>query len=229
MRHMLIGHAPARWFAQSVPALDASTWRHRLILELILAASRWHGRPLPRPELTATADVDRVARWLAAAKRAGAAPILNTPASGGVRVALAALERGLDIAGTLFVLGGEPLTPARRRVIAEAGCDALAHYSMGETGRIGEHCDDGRAPDDIHLLLDKIAVIRRPHQLPDGGRLQANYYTTLTSVTAKLLINTESGDYGVLESRACGCPFGQLGMETHFHTLRSYEKLTTRV
>jgi hypothetical protein len=227
MRQTLIGHPPDKWFAQAIPRLDRFGWRHKLLLELLLAASRWHSRPLPRPEATPTAEVAKVARWLEAERKAGATAILNTPASGGVRVALAAIEHGLDIAGTLFVLGGEPLTAARREVIARAGGEALAHYSMGEVGRVGEHCCEGAVADDVHLLLDKMALIRRPHALPDGTSLAANYYTTISAATAKLLLNVESGDHSAVETRPCGCPFGRVGMTTHLHTIRSYEKLTS--
>ena len=31
----------------------------------------------------------------------------------------------------------------------------------------------------------------------------------------------------MLERRACGCPFGELGFDLHLHTIRSYEKLTS--
>lgn len=227
MRHSRIGQTPRQWFAQSVPSLDRSGWRHRLVLELLLATSRWHGRPLPRPRHTPTDAADRVAQWLAATKREGNPPILNTPASGGVRVAIAARELGLDISGTLFVLGGEPLTEVRRRMISDAGCTAVAHYSMGEVGRIGKRCRDGSQADDVHLLQDKIAMVRRPHPMPDGTVVQANYYTTLSSATAKLLINVESGDHTEVEQRACDCPFGRVGLTTHLHTIRSYEKLTS--
>ena len=227
MRHTLIGQTPRRWFAQSIPAFDRSTWRHRLVLELTLAASRWHGRPLPRPRLTPTTSVARVAQWLADARNSGSAAILNTPASGGVRVAIAARDLGLDISGAMFVLGGEPLTDARRRLIEKAGCIAIAHYSMGEVGRVGMHCCEASAADDVHLLEDKIALIRRPRPMPDGSTVQANHYTTLSSATAKLLINVESGDHSAVERRACGCPFGRAGLNTHLHTIRSYEKLTS--
>ena len=227
MRHSLIGQRPYRWFAQSVPAFDGATWRHKLVLELILAASRWHGRPLVRPRWTPTASAGRVAAWLADAKRSGGAAILNTPASGGVRVAMAARQAGMDIAGTLFVLGGEPLTEARGKVIAGAGCTAIAHYSMGEVGRLGMRCCSAELADDVHLLEDKIALVRRPHRLPDGSVVQANHYTTLSTATAKLLINVESGDESAVEHRVCDCPFGRAGLATHLHTIRSYEKLTS--
>ena len=227
MRHTLIGQTPQRWFAQSIPGFGRSAWRHRLILELTLAASRWHGRPLPRPQLTPTASVANVAQWLADTRRSGSAAVLNTPASGGVRVALSARDLGLDIAETMFVLGGEPLTEARHRLIAAAGCTAIAHYSMGEVGRLGIHCSEASAADDVHLLQDKIALICRSRPMSDGSTVQANHYTTLSSATAKLLINVESGDHTTVERRQCGCPFGRAGMETHLHTIRSYEKLTS--
>jgi hypothetical protein len=41
------------------------------------------------------------------------------------------------------------------------------------------------------------------------------------------MVNVELGDYGVLEDRACGCPFDRLGFLQHVHTIRSYEKLTS--
>jgi hypothetical protein len=42
----------------------------------------------------------------------------------------------------------------------------------------------------------------------------------------KILLNVESDDYGVMETRSCGCLFGQLGFDTHLHDIRSFSKLT---
>ncbi len=53
-------------------------------------------------------------------------------------------------------------------------------------------------------------------------------FTTLLPTSAKVLLNFESDDYGViLTERECGCPIGELGFERHLHTIRSYEKLTS--
>jgi hypothetical protein len=41
------------------------------------------------------------------------------------------------------------------------------------------------------------------------------------------MLNVESDDYGILERRQCGCLMGELGYDLHFHTIRSYEKLTS--
>ena len=40
------------------------------------------------------------------------------------------------------------------------------------------------------------------------------------------MLNVESGDSAVIESRSCGCPFGEVGYLTHLHTIRSYEKVS---
>ena len=36
----------------------------------------------------------------------------------------------------------------------------------------------------------------------------------------------ESGDYGVIEKRRCGCPLEELGLEQHIYNIRSFDKLT---
>jgi len=40
------------------------------------------------------------------------------------------------------------------------------------------------------------------------------------------MVNVESGDYGGLEERRCGCFLDRLGFHQHIHTVRSFEKLT---
>jgi hypothetical protein len=57
--------------------------------------------------------------------------------------------------------------------------------------------------------------------------LTALFLTTLRASTAKVMINVETGDAGVLEQRRCGCPAGAMGLDWHLHSIRSYEKLTT--
>ena len=79
----------------------------------------------------------------------------------------------------------------------------------------------------MHLLLDKIALIRRPPAAGSADGVLANVLTTLLPTTPKLLLNLENGDYGVVEERRCGCLFDGLGYAVHLHTIRSYEKLTS--
>jgi hypothetical protein len=75
-------------------------------------------------------------------------------------------------------------------------------------------------------MSDKLAVVQR-----EGARapVPALWLTTLHWRAPKVMVNVESGDYGVLERRRCGCVWDGLGFREHLHTIRSYEKLTTVV
>jgi hypothetical protein len=171
-------------------------------------------------------DSARVAQWLAATKAAGAPAVLDTNASSGVRVCQAAQEHGQDIAGTFLRLGGEPYTPAKAQFVSAVGCRAACHYSISEIGIVGMACGDPADLDDVHLLEDKVAAIQRPQTVDrNGAKVQALVYTSLLPSCPKLMLNVESGDYAISEQRACGCPFGALGMTQHLRQIRSYEKL----
>jgi phenylacetate-coenzyme A ligase PaaK-like adenylate-forming protein len=148
--------------------------------------------------------------------------------SAAVRVCFAAAEAGLDIAGTTFRVGGEPLTGAKAQVIAAHGCDVIANYSMAELGKVGVACADPAALDDMHLLTDKLGLLQTPRPpRPDGSVPTALHLTTLHARATRLLINVETGDEGVVVERRCACAFGELGLHLHLHGVRSYEKLTT--
>jgi hypothetical protein len=170
-----------------------------------------------------------VARWLAEKRSVGTPAYVNAPASSGVRVCRAAVEHGLDISGTRFCLGGEPLTEGKADAVAEAGASAFCHYNMSETGRIGIGCPARRERDEVHVVLDRLGVIQREREVggEGGPRVPALLYTSLHESAPKLMLNVESDDYGVLDERDCGCPIGELGLRLHLHTIRSYEKLTS--
>lgn len=228
LRYAKLGRTPARWFSQSPPPGLGKGWQHGLVTRYLVAAARRHGRPLPAPEHVPLAQAERVAECLAQYKTKGTPALVNTNASSGTRVCLAAREHGLDIAGTVFRLGGEPLTEARARIVAASGSRAFTVYGMGEIGRIGLPCAHGEATDEVHVLTDKLGVIRRTRNA-DAGRppVAVNVYSTLVSSTPKLMLNVESDDYGVLGARSCGCALDQLGYGLHLHTIRSHEKLTS--
>ncbi|MDP2689482.1 MAG: hypothetical protein Q8P48_05150, partial [Deltaproteobacteria bacterium] len=158
----------------------------------------------------------------------GTPAFFDTQASSGVRVCIAAKEGGLDISGTFFCLGGEPYSEAQAEVLSYAGCRVVNRYSMAELGNIGIACATPDRFDDIHLITDKIAVIKRQKLLGDGEMsVGALVYTTVLPSCPKLMLNVESDDYGTLEERSCGCPLGGLGFTTHLSQIRSYEKLTS--
>jgi phenylacetate-coenzyme A ligase PaaK-like adenylate-forming protein len=158
----------------------------------------------------------------------GTPALMVTTASGGVRTCMAAMERGLDIEGTLFSLTGEPYTAAKAAVIEEAGATGASQYAMAEAGAIGMACAAGDAYDDVHLLGDKVATIQRPTRVGDNGAtVDALVHTTLLASSPKLMLNVDSGDYAVMEERDCGCGAFPAPFRTHLHTIRSHEKLTS--
>jgi hypothetical protein len=182
---------------------------------------------LPWPEYVPLRDAARVARWVAEKRRDGTPALLNTTASSGVRVCLAAEEHGLDISGTFFRLGGEPFTAARAEAIGRTGARAVSNYSMSELGRVAVACAAPEALDDLHVAIDQLAVIQRERAVGPGAVVPALLYTTLRPTAPKLMLNVESDDYGTLEERDCGCLLGRLGFTTHVYDVRSYEKLTS--
>jgi hypothetical protein len=52
------------------------------------------------------------------------------------------------------------------------------------------------------------------------------HYTTLLPSAPKLLLNVETDDYGIVETRACGCLLDSFGFSTHMREIRSFSKLT---
>jgi phenylacetate-coenzyme A ligase PaaK-like adenylate-forming protein len=145
-----------------------------------------------------------------------------------VRTSAAAVDGALDVADTLFIVGGEPYTAEKAAVIERSGSRAASHYAMAEAGMIGLACLGSGALDDVHLVTDKVATIQRDRAVGPGGRsVGALVHTTLLPASPKLMLNVESGDYGTLHERDCGCGVLPEGFRSHLHTIRSYEKLTS--
>ncbi len=225
--HAKLGQPTDRWFAQLSPYLSRASLRSNGLLAVTLAVGSLVGAGIPMPRHVPLDRAGEVARWLAGHVAAGRRPYLNTTASGAVRVCEAARAERLEIAGAAFRLGGEPYTPARDRVLREAGCIGFPFLSAHEAGRIGVTCTARRNPDEVHLLLDKLAVLRRDVNARTRRVEGALVLTTLWSRAPYLLLNVESDDTAVVEHGHCGCPLGELGLETRLHTIRSWEKLTT--
>jgi hypothetical protein len=227
LSHAKLGLKVERWFSQRPVGFGPAFWPHGLYTGYIVAASRLMGGAVPTPEHVPLEQAATVARWAAGHVGQGRPPLINTNAASCVRVCMAAADAGVDISGTLFRVGGEPLTSGKAAAVNRVGARVVCHYTMSETGRIGIACPNGAAVDDVHLLLDKLALIRRPPRRAGGDGILANVYTTLSPAIPKLMLNTESDDYGVLERRDCGCPLHQAGLDLHMHTIRSWEKLTS--
>jgi hypothetical protein len=223
-----LGRPVERWFSQNRLTVRSGGARYPLFTRGVVGRARLRGLHIPVPEHTPASEGGRVAEWLAAMRAAGSPGVLVTSASNGVRVCLAAIDRGLDISGTFFVLGGEPYTPAKAKVVVSTGSRAACHYAMAEAGAIGIACTGAGAADDVHLLSDKVASIDRERSVGGNGTtVRALFHTTLLLSSPKLMLNVESGDSAVRERHACGCRALPAAFDTHLHTIRSYEKLTS--
>jgi hypothetical protein len=225
--HAKLGQRTERWFAQLPPYPPRASVRSSGLLGVTVAVANLVGAGIPWPRHVPLECAGEVARWLAGQVSARRRPYLNTTASGAVRVCEAARREGLQIAGTAFRVGGEPYTAARDRVLSSAGCTGFPLLQSNEVGRIGMTCAARRNPDEVHLLLDKLAVLRRDVDARTRRVEGALVLTTLWARAPKLLLNVESDDTAVVDDGRCGCALGELGLTTRLHTIRSWEKLTT--
>jgi hypothetical protein len=228
LRSVKLGRPLEKWFSHSRIGQRPYPVRSAILTGYALLACRLWAEPLPTPEHVPMWDAARVARCLETKVREGTPALFQASVGSAVRVALAAREDGNDIAGTLFRVGSEPLTPARAAAITATGCSVYADYSMAELGRAGVSCAAPNAVGEVHVMVDKLALIQRPRVVPSSGEsVGALFYTSLLPSSPKLMINVETDDYGHVEERRCGCPIGELGYALHLHGIRSYEKLTS--
>jgi len=221
-----LGKPLNRWFTQTPVVLGDGHWKFAIFTRMTVAQGRTLGRQFPSPQYVPTDAPEAVVEWLARMSRFGTPAVLDTMVSSAVQVCAYAKEHGFDISGTLFRLGGDPLTDAKAGLIAEVGCRAIGFYSITEMSFVGAPCAAPDDLDDVHLLTDKVAALLRPKKV-GAATVNALIYTTLLPSSPKLLINVESGDYARLTTRSCSCPMGQLGFTTHLSQIRSYEKLTS--
>jgi hypothetical protein len=224
----IAGLSVERWFSQTRVGLGRRASKDALLTVFTLLAGRFAGKRLPFPEHVPLGDAAPVAVWLAEQCRRGRPACLSTTPSSAVRACRAADQRGLDISGSFFRLGGEPYTPGKAAVIEASGVQAISNYTMSEIGRIGIACAEPQALDDLHVMTNALAVIQRPRVVAaDGDEVGALLLTALRPAAPKVMINVESDDYATLEERDCGCVLGTLGLSWHVHGVRSFEKLTT--
>ena len=125
-------------------------------------------------------------------------------------------------------MGGEPVTQAKYDKIRSVGGVPLVFYGSVDFGTLGAPCPHGEGPDDLHLMTDRMALIRHKRVLPEFD-LEVNPFliTGLRATAPLVVINIESDDYGDLSERPCDCILGQLGLTRRVGKIRSFVKLTT--
>ena len=90
---------------------------------------------------------------------------------------------------------------------------------------MGVGCANRIERDEIHFIDSKVAVLPQPGSVNTETGAARLLLTSLLPSSPKVLLNVDSGDYGVLSPRRCGCPVEQAGFLQHLHTIRSFDKL----
>jgi hypothetical protein len=220
-------HAPERWFTPVWSGPDGPGWRFRMATRAIVATARAVGARVPWPEYLPFDRAEVIARWAEQAVRLDGACGVRAHVSKALRIAVAAEECGIDLSGVTITSGGEPPTRAKVKRITATGARFIANYFLTEAGPMGFGCPASEDPNDQHLLIDHLAMIPWRRSVPGFDvEVESFHYTTLLPTSPKLMLNVETDDYGIVETRACGCLLGSLGFTTHMREIRSFSKLT---
>ena len=220
----LAGAKPVAWFSQ-VPVMP--WWRDDVGRKLatLISAAVLRGIHLPWPRFADIRYPASLAIWIK--KHCPRGALVATFPGSALRLLSAANSEGIDLPPISFILGGEPITERKRTILEEDRHRVCPWFGTVETGRISLGCFSPEMADDMHLLNDRLAVADRPRIVDDTGiERRVLLFTSLLPSMHKFLLNVETGDTGVKESRSCGCPLDTLGLKLHLHSVRSFEKLT---
>jgi hypothetical protein len=185
---------------------------------------RLRGSSLPGVTQVPFGQESRILAWMGSSMANGCA-ILTTP-SCALRLALAAARKHTRLTGITFVTIGEPLTPAKLATIQSTGARAFSSLGFTEFGRATYGCASPVTPDEMHVCRDALAVVQRKRVVDHAGtEVDALMFTSLLPNARRILLNMETGDYGRMTTRSCGCPLEVLGWTDHLQDIRSFEKL----
>jgi hypothetical protein len=226
LRFARVGIEPLRWFSPAKFPGGLAGMRSGLLVNYTRLLCRLTGHKAPSPEYVPQEEVIKIASWLAGMVTAGTPAFFAAPASSAARICHEAAKCGLSLAGTVFEVSSEPLTEAKAAAIASAGSIAIDRYAASDFGLAGMSCATRAEVDDMHVVADRLHAWTTAKEL-DGVTVPALVYTTLATNSRKIMINAESGDYGNLVERDCGCAFGELGLRTHLSGLYGYDKVTS--
>ncbi len=225
LRAARAGSPAERWFAVNGGWRDSG--HYRAVTLAMVAMANLMGTRVPFPRSLPPNDFTPVARWIARRRSQNVACFVGSFVSPAVRVATAAAENGLDIGGTLFEVGGEALTDAKRQTIEAAGCEAAVNYWIHEIGHVGAACRQMRTGNSVHLFREAVAVISHRRRAPlSEVEVDSLLFTTLLPIAPRLLINAEMDDSGILEPAQCDCIYSAAGLTTQIRDIGSFGKLT---
>lgn len=220
-------HVPTKWFTPITGQRHRPAWKNRLATASIIYLGRLYGVPFPKPEPLTLDQAETIARWVSITLKESGKCLIRTSVSMALRVSLAAQDAGLDLTGATFSGSAEPPTPAKVKRITDSGAHYQPSYAFTEVGKVGGGCAQPSYVNDLHLFENHLALIPFPRRVPGFDiSVDAFHFTTLLPSATKLLLNVESDDYGLIESRSCGCPLEYFGFTQHLRDVRSFRKLT---
>ena len=229
LRHIIVGNPVRRWFSPVGVGDARAPLRFRVAQAMIPSLVRACGHEFPRQEIVPFAEAVEIARAAADLVAAEGRCLVRGAVSSSHTVALAAVAAGIDLTGVTFAGSGEPPSQAKVNGIQSSGARYVTSYSMNEAGPLGVPCANPADQTDVHFLKNRMALIQRPHKVPGTEEIVSGFsFTSLLPTAPKLLINAGSDDFGIVEERACGCPFDAMGLNVHVRQVRSARKLTGR-
>ncbi len=219
---------PQKWFTAHLTGDSKPRLGYRMATQSLLISLRLLSVPVPRPEPIRLDQADIPARWAGKMLERHGACCIMTPVGRALRICIAAQELGIDLRGTVFQVGGEPVTPAKVRAIEETGARCYPIYAMFEMGQLALGCANPQCSDDMHWAIDCHALITHPHPVAGGAAMvDALNCTSLLPTAPLIMLNVEIDDYGVVEDRNCGCPLHELGYTRHVSRIASYSKVVS--
>lgn len=222
----VMGRVPERWFSQLPGWRLSNVDETRAFYIGVHLAARRRGLKIPlRTYVPFTKEAEGL-RWVSQQTLRRGCVVITSP-SAAVRLALAAKRAHTRLDNVTFITGAEALTGAKAATIGSVGAQARPRFSFQEFGTAGRGCASPVGPDDMHLHTDIVAAVQR-RRLADrlGSEVDAFLFTSLQPEARRTLLNVESGDYGRLVNRRCGCLLEQIGWTEHIMEVRSFEKLT---
>lgn len=227
LRFTAMGVPPVKWFSQVDARYIKPSLNDRMKTKMTILMARYYGKKIPEPEFVDIRRTAEIARWMAGNMGTASGYSVITYASSALRLIMEAKKKGLDLGNTVFWLMGEPLTGKIFQEIRDYGCTAYSLFGCNELMIIGQGCANPDKPDDMHFCKDKLAVIQAETAVEHSDMtVDAFYFSTILKSSPKIFLNTQTGDYGIVETRNCGCGFEDIGFTEHIHTIRSFEKLT---
>jgi len=222
-----IGKIASKWFTHWDIKSDMVSRNNFLLMNTVHYEGRILGKKMPKPEFMDPNNALNVSKWIDSMLKETGECCFYAVTNQAVRICLEARKHGVDLDGTKFIVGSEPVTLAKRNEIESTGATVIPFYVMAECGHIGYGCKNPENEDEVHFFKDSLALIQ--HKRRDDyseTEVDSMLLTSLLSASPRILFNLETDDFGIVESRDCGCKFQDLGFTEHIHNIRSFSKLT---